>query len=99
MSASSDCPGASSKSLGGMTVDLVEMGFAGLYPNSASDPRSEPEACGGRGRLMIPDGSIGEAAWEGEEPPMDACGAGAGKACTHAASRKNAVGKEDLISQ
>jgi hypothetical protein len=83
-SGSADCPRPSSKSLGGMTVDLVEIGFAALYPRSASEPRREPEACGGRGSLITCEVSTGE-------------GTGAGKACAHPVSRKNVAGEGYLI--
>jgi hypothetical protein len=71
-SGSADCPRPNSKSLGETTVDLVESGFAESYPRSASEPRRDPEALGGRGWLSTCEVSTGEGACEARgEPPID----------------------------
>ena len=66
---SSDCPGASSKSLGGMTVDFMSTGLEGLYPCKSSEPRNEPDAEEGSGMFKTCEGSTGPGTDEPPETP------------------------------
>lgn len=92
-SASSDCPGASSKSSGGMTVDFMSTGFEGLYPRYFSEPRNEPDAPEGSGMFRTCEGSTGPGTVGPEAP--DAWGAGAGRPLAEPAKEQKKAAAEE----